>query len=85
MASQKLGDQCKGFSPFIAGWRLYGIQVSRHDLSGLWGHTQDYMALQSYLRVWICLVVPFVGKGFSARPSSPAARRAGHAVYLPSW
>ena len=35
MASQKLGNQCKGFSPFIAGWRLCGIQVSRPDLSGL--------------------------------------------------
>ena len=29
MASQKLGNQRKGFSPFIAGWRLHGIQ-SRH-------------------------------------------------------
>ena len=48
-------NQCKGFSPFIAGWRQYGIQVSRPDLSGLWLHTQDYMGLQSYLRV------PFVG------------------------
>ena len=31
MASQKLGNQC----PFIAGLRLYGIQVSMPDLSGL--------------------------------------------------
>ena len=50
MASQKLGNQCKGLSrlsPFIAGLRLYGIQVSRPDLSGLFLHTQDYMGLQS--------------------------------------
>ena len=35
MASQKRGNQCKGLSPFIAGLRLCGIQVSRPDLSGL--------------------------------------------------
>ena len=33
--SQKLDNQCKGLSSFIAGLRRYGIQASRPDLSGL--------------------------------------------------
>ena len=41
MASQKLGNQCKGLSPCVAGLRPYGIQavpaISATAHSGLHG------------------------------------------------